>query len=90
MITVLLDESRFHDQYPARELMLTGQLFGITVKLIKFSQFFNCIINNSLLEARPLDIAKSIISANLKENGRKLDFAVKAIKSMRGKLCELK
>ena len=28
MITGLLDESRFYDQYPPKELMLTGQLFG--------------------------------------------------------------
>jgi len=32
MITGLLDESRYHEQYPQKELIITGQIYGMIIK----------------------------------------------------------
>ncbi|EGR28755.1 transcriptional protein, putative [Ichthyophthirius multifiliis] len=75
MITGLLEECRFHDQYPYSELIFTGQLFG-------------AIINAQLIFQKPLAIFLEIVLDYCKRNNKKIEFSIKAIDGMNDRLYE--
>lgn len=67
MISNLFDEYRFHNQYPIRELQITGQLFG-------------ALINSKLIDGVTLMISlRCVTDALEKYTGKRFEFGIKAL-----------
>lgn len=63
MIHYLFDEFRFHDDYPMKQLKITGKLYGL-------------IINNKIIDGSPLlDLAINCVKISLERfPGKRFDF----------------
>lgn len=75
MIHNLLDEYRFFNKYPEKELKITGQLFG-------------CIIQNHLIEGLLERISLKYVFEALKRSGKMQRFGVYAIQNFLERLKE--
>ena len=75
MIHNLLDEYRFFNKYPEKELKITGQLFGL-------------IIQNHLMDGLLERISIKYVFEALKRNGKMLKFGVYALEQFIDRLKE--
>jgi len=70
MLISLLDESRFHERYPDKELHITANLYGLLIK-------------DEIIEGKPLGLALRCVLAGLKkesDNCKLCSFGIIALK----------
>ncbi|EGR32746.1 hypothetical protein IMG5_071990 [Ichthyophthirius multifiliis] len=71
-ITILIEESKFYENYPEKQLVIAGKLYG-------------SIIREDLVQGQPLGIMLKIIIECSKKI-KKLDFSISAIEQMKEKI----